>query len=118
MMTEFEYTIRVQLPEGASEKLKSRLLTFASSVEFAARIFAIKNHEYGDAIRFTGLRGATYEIIGGAARLNHLVNKVDPCDFPPPDGWGEMVGDTLLDILNYAVIGGMMLGEHNINGEM
>lgn len=117
-MKTFEFTIRVQIPDNASEVVEHRVAQYATICQFGAGIFAIKNHEYGDAIRYGGLRGAVYEIIGGTARLHHLVNKVDPSSFPPPDAWGEMVGDTLVDLLNYSVIASLMLGEKNINGEM
>jgi len=109
----FEYNIHVQLPEGASQQLIDRLGKFLSICEFAARVFTIKNHEYGDAIRWGGVKGAVYELIGGVSRLHHLVNKTRPTN---QEAWKESVADTMLDTLNYAVIGSLLLSDDNIDG--
>lgn len=109
------YTIRIRMPDGATTQLQERVRQAISICEFAINLFATKNHEYGDAIQYTGLRGAIYELVGNSHRLMHMI-KYRPC--PTSEEWGEAVSDTLVDTLNYSIIGSLMLGDNNMDGSI
>jgi len=87
---------------------------FRQVVESAAQLFHRKNMEYRDAIRMLGLIGAVSEIAGSAVRLIALVYHSEDFGASKKD----QIEDILLDLLNYAVIGKILLDEENYNGVM
>lgn len=79
---------------------------FNTACEAGLSVFMQRNEEYGDAIKSTGVLGASVELIGNVARLKKLVLK------DPEFGKGnrEVLLEVLKDIHNYANIALMMAG--------
>jgi len=98
--------------EQISEQTKIRLESFVTVCKTGQELFERKNTEYGDAIRFGGVLGACYGIIGAAMRLPTLVF------FSADHGRSraEKLYDILLDIHNYANIATMFMKEQNWEG--
>lgn len=76
-------------------------------------MFMFKNKQYGNSIRWTGVLGCVVECVAKTARLIQLVMR-DPKH--GRDNSAEVL-DTLRDLHNYAVIGIMLLHEHNWEGK-
>jgi hypothetical protein len=94
------------------ELIKTRLESYDSNVIAAREVFATKNTEYGDSIRFGGVLAASYEIVGAAMRLPTLMF------FSADHGRNkaEKLYDIFLDIMNYANIALQMMREDNWEG--
>ena len=70
---------------------------------------AVRNKEYGDAIRFTGAYGACVELMGCVMRLHRLIIS-NPEKGPDNE---KSIRNALLDAHNYAVIAEVMMNEGN-----
>lgn len=79
-------------------------------------LFMERNRQYGDAIRFGGLKGAVVELIGCVMRLQQLVMEIDGALYGNLDE--EAIINALQDTHNYSNIACLMLEEGNINGKM
>lgn len=86
---------------------------FDEICEYSKELFRLKNSQYGDAIWYTGVLGASVELIGAVARLPQLVLR------NPEHGRNsrESLIDIFTDIHNYANIALMMLKADNWEGE-
>lgn len=75
-------------------------------------LFCTKNREYGNSIEATGVVGAVVALTGDIARLRNLVL------YAPELGKisSENVRDKLMDVMVQAMIGIMMLENHNWEG--
>lgn len=96
-----------------SEETRKRVEDFKEICKTGEAIFAEKNTDYGDSIRFGGVLAACYEIVGAAMRLPKLVF------FSSDHGRAktEKIYDVLLDIHNYAAIALIMMKENNWEGK-
>ena len=95
------------------ERIQRRLELFEETYRSAAELFALKNTKYRDAIRRTGLLGASVELVGTAARLEALVLK----DTSHGADNVKDLEDILLDSFIYSGIALQMLAEENFDGE-
>lgn len=79
----------------------------------AKSIFAQKNREYGDSIRYGGVLGPIIEFIGLSGRLKKLIV------LNPKHGRGlkKLLRNILMDMIVYSVIAMMMMNENNWEGE-
>jgi NTP pyrophosphatase (non-canonical NTP hydrolase) len=75
----------------------------------ALELFQRKNKQYGNAIVYTGVRGAVVALTGDVARLRVLL-KEEQLD-------RENLRDKLIDVLVQAAIGILMLDEDNMEGK-
>jgi hypothetical protein len=102
-------TITIKWPEGWEYEQRER--AFMRQCQLGSDIFAEKNRQYGDAIRFGGAIGAVMELIGCVARLQTLVVLNDgPYDL-------EAIYNALRDAHNYANIATMLVTDDNWKGE-
>ena len=100
------------MPE-ISATTKARVDSFQMACDAGLELFTKKNTEYGDAIRFGGVLGACYAIVGAAMRLPTLVF------FSADHGRSrsEVLYDIFMDIHNYANIAMMLMKENNWLGQ-
>jgi len=98
--------------------MRTRVVHFRDICNDALILFETRNKQYGDAIKETGVLGATVELIAVTARLKQLVVKA-PNHFPDHNApkQREQIRNALIDAHNYANIGLMMFDEENWNGE-
>ena len=98
--------------------MRTRAQHFDDTCYEAYNLFKVRNKQYGDAIKETGVLGATVELIAVTARLKQLVVKA-PNHFPDHNApkQREQIRNALIDAHNYANIGLMMFDEENWNGE-
>jgi hypothetical protein len=96
-----------------SDITKARLESFDLGCQVGREIFAEKNTEYGDSIRFGGVLAACYEIVGAAMRLPALIF------FSADHGRSktEALYNVFMDIHNYANIALMLMKEDNWEGK-
>ena len=87
----------------------SREAQYADIVAVAKELFLEKNEQYKDSISRTGLIGSVVAIAGISARLEHLV--LGSLDAGKSEE--EAIKDIIKDLLNYAVISGMMIMDGN-----
>lgn len=95
--------------------MRTRIEHFRSICEKAGNLFAIRNRQYGDAIKETGVLGATVELIAVIARLRVLILQ-DPATFQNDAVRLQQIHNAFIDAHNYANIGAMMLDEGNWRG--
>lgn len=95
------------------QRVQARLQKYMEIVSESMQIFEDRNRKYGDAISRTGLLGSVVSMVGDYERLQNMVMR------SPDHGRGnpEDVRDKLIDVLNYVVIGVMMLDERNWEGK-
>ena len=93
-----------------------RVSAFRTFCMLAGNLFALRNTQYGDAIKETGVLGATVELVAVVARLKQLVLKM-PNEYPTDKEQLEQICNAFIDAHNYANIGLMMLDEENWNGK-
>jgi len=95
------------------ETMKKRLEQFDRIDAKTRSVFANKNRQYQDAIKDTGVLGASVELVGLAGRLKALVlrNSTHGQDDQ------EALANALLDTINYGHIALMMLEDENWEGE-
>jgi hypothetical protein len=89
--------------------LQERLVQFDAVCASSRELFAEKNKQYADSIARTGVLGSVVSIAGLSARLEHLV-------LAAPDAGKrqeDVVIDVVKDLLNYAVITGIMIMDDN-----
>lgn len=79
----------------------------------ARDLFSRKNKEYGDSIVYGGVYGAIIEFIGIAGRLQNLIDNFETLS---PRSRNRAFRDSFLDLVNYSIIGLMMLEEQNFSG--
>lgn len=87
----------------------SREAQYDDIVAVAKELFLEKNEQYKDSISRTGLIGSVVAIAGISARLEHLV--LGSLDAGKSEE--EALKDIIKDLLNYAVISGMMIMDKN-----
>lgn len=75
-------------------------------------LFLEKNAQYGNSIEETGVLGAVVELVAKNARLRQLVLRDDFHGRKQADA----VRDTFRDLVNYGLIGLMMLEDDNFDG--
>lgn len=99
--------------EQISEVTKARLESFDEGCQAGRELFARKNTEYGDSIRFGGVLAACYELVGAAMRLPTLVF------FSADHGRSkqEALYNVFQDLHNYANIAILLLKEENWEGK-
>lgn len=106
-------TASVTTPAPSAPVGNDRLTQFKKVCAAGEAVFIDRNAQYGDAIKATGVLGASVELIGTSARLRQLVLKSG-------DG-GESNKKDLVEVFkdlhNYANIALMMLAENNWTGE-
>ena len=95
--------------------MRTRVEHFRSTCERAGSLFVTRNRQYGDAIKETGVLGATVELIAVVARLKVLILK-DPATFQNDAVRLQQIYNAFIDVHNYANIGAMMLDEGNWRG--
>ena len=83
----------------------------------AYTLFIRKNQQYGNSIEETGTLGAVVEVVAKTARLRELVVRSSTFGIDMTPEELESVGDNLLDLLNYAAIGLVMLNKANYRGK-
>jgi hypothetical protein len=76
-------------------------------------IFVDKNRQYGNSIEETGVLGAVVELVAKNARLRQLVLHNKGWAAGRTEGEVDAVRDTLRDLVNYGLIGLMMLEAGN-----
>ena len=96
--------------------MRTRIEHFRKRCSKASLLFRLRNQQYGDAIKETGILGATVELIAVVARLKVLV-LADPSKFETNNERLQQIENALVDGHNYANIGLMMLDEENWRGE-
>jgi hypothetical protein len=89
-----------------------RSVLYKKICEVCLKLFEEKNEQYGDSIVYTGVLGATVELIGCVGRLKKLV--IQSPDAGKKDL--EVLVDVLKDTLNYANIALQMIQEDNWRG--
>ncbi len=94
----------------------TRLEHFKITCRKASSLFAIRNSQYGDAIKETGVLGATVELIAVVARLRVLILR-NPATFQNDIVRLNQIKNAFEDAHNYANIGIMMLEGCNWRGE-
>jgi hypothetical protein len=95
-----------------SNETIARLESYDANIGDARELFARKNTDYGDSIRFGGVLSACYNIMGAAMRLPTLMF------FAADHGRSKQdkLYDIFLDLINYANIAMMMMKEDNWEG--
>lgn len=94
-------------------RVERRVEIFQEIFDKVIDLFRHKNTTYRDAIRRTGLLGASVELVGISARLEALVIK-DPSHGAEN---ATILEDILLDAFVYSGIALQMLQEENFDGE-
>jgi len=90
-----------------------RSILFRKICDACQKLFEEKNAKYGDSIVYTGVLGATVELVGCVGRLRKLVlhsANAGQSEF-------EVLLDVLKDTLNYANIAMQMMQEENWKGK-
>ena len=82
--------------------------TFKHTQDEGADLFVAKNHDYGDAFATCGVIGVMIRVMDKIMRLDRMLG-----DSPvtAPRVADESVRDTILDIVNYSVMGVMLIDE-------
>lgn len=97
----------------AKDKRKPSADLFDEICDESKKLFRRKNKQYGDAIWYTGVLGASVELIGAVARLPQLVLR----DREHGRKHADKLKDIFMDIHNYSNIAIMMLDANNWEGE-
>lgn len=97
-------------------KLKQEVAAMSDMCNIALRIFEERNAQYGGAYEFTGVVGASAELLGNIARLQQLVFKASPEALQDPHHVKQLQ-DCFRDIHNYSGIAAIMLSRMNWSGK-
>jgi hypothetical protein len=83
-------------------------------LDVAVAVFVIKNNQYGNGIRYTGLLGSAVEVFGAAMRIPFLIIRASDHGLTNK----RKIRGILGDILIYTAISIMHIDNNNWEGEL